>query len=60
MPLRLTYEAIAADPKAALARVLLALGLDPAIAAAIAVPTAKIGDQTNADWADRFRSTPGA
>jgi LPS sulfotransferase NodH len=58
-PVRLTYEAISADPRAALGLVLSALGLDPTIATAIAVPTAKIGDQTNADWAERFRSTPG-
>lgn len=55
-PLRLTYEAISADPKAALGMVLSALGLNPAIAAGIAVPTAKIGDGTSAAWAERFNS----
>lgn len=54
-PLRLTYEGVSADPKAALARVLSALGLDAGIAAGIAVPTAKLADQSSSDWARRFR-----
>lgn len=55
-PLRLTYETVTADPQAALATVLGALGKYPAIATIIATPTAKIGDATSREWADRFRA----
>lgn len=55
-PLRMTYEGNAADPTGALASVLAALGLDPAIAARVAVPTARMGDDTNVQWAERFRT----
>lgn len=55
-PLRLTYESISANPPAALAEVLAALGLDPAITATVAVPTAKIADATSTAWAERYRA----
>lgn len=53
-PLRLRYEDLAADPAAALARVLAVLGL-PAPAQALP-PTARLADATSAEWAARFRA----
>jgi LPS sulfotransferase NodH len=58
-PLRLTYETVTADPQAALATVLGALGQAPAIAATVPTPTAKIGGATSRAWADRFRAENG-
>ncbi len=53
-PIPLRYSDLSRDPVAALARVLEALGLDPA-AARVPVPTAKLADGINADWYRRFR-----
>ena len=58
-PLRLTYEAMSANPQAALAEILDALGRDPAIAATIDVPTAKLADATSRDWTRRFGGPGG-
>jgi LPS sulfotransferase NodH len=58
-PLRLTYEDLSAAPQAVLAKVLSALGQDPAIAAAIQVQTAKLADATSREWAARFRREAG-
>lgn len=55
-PLRLTYEALSADPRAVLARVLAALGQDPALAAGVPVGVRKLADATNRAWAGRFRA----
>ena len=55
-PLRLTYEAVTADPQAALAQVLAALGQDSDIAKTVAVPTAKMASGTSRQWAERFRT----
>jgi len=57
-PLRLTYDALAADPAAVLARVLDALGLDPALAEGVDLPVAKLADATNEEWVERFRAEP--
>jgi trehalose 2-sulfotransferase len=46
-PLRLTYGAVTADPKAATAKVLGALGQDAALAASLPVPTRKMADETS-------------
>ncbi len=54
-PLRFTYETMTANPKLALAQVLAALGRDPQIAEDVSVRTAKMGDETSREWADRFR-----
>jgi LPS sulfotransferase NodH len=54
-PLRLTYEGLAAAPRAVLTQVLSALALDPRIAASINIRTAKLADETNMEWARRFR-----
>jgi trehalose 2-sulfotransferase len=54
-PLRLTYEGLAAAPRAVLAQALSALALDPRIAASVDVRTAKLADETSLKWAHRFR-----
>lgn len=54
VPVRIDYDALAADPHGVLAELLDALGLDPA-AAEVEVPTARLADEVNADWAERFR-----
>lgn len=58
-PLALTYEALSADPEAALTQVLVALGLDPSLAKGLPPPTAKLADATNAEWIARFRREMG-
>ena len=58
-PTRLTYEALARDPRATLARALAGLGLDPAAAARAAPRTARIADAESRAWAARFRADRG-
>lgn len=58
-PLALAYEDLAADPQAALARILTALGEDPAIATGIAPRTARLADAESLDWAARFATERG-
>lgn len=58
-PVCLTYEALSADPQAALATILSALDLDPAIARTIEPRTAKLADSVSAEWATRFRAEQG-
>jgi len=58
-PLRLTYDGVTADPQAALAAVLSALGRDPAAAKDVPVVTRKMGDGVSRDWADQFRREYG-
>lgn len=55
-PLSLTYEDLSADPQGTLAQVLAALGLDPALAAAVETPTARLSDEISQQWADQFRA----
>ena len=55
-PVRITYEALCAEPQAALATVMTALGLDPAIAETIEPRTAKLADSESREWAARFRA----
>ena len=54
-PLHITYEGLVADPKAKLAAVLSALGLDPAVAEAAEPRTAKLANRESCEWATRFR-----
>jgi LPS sulfotransferase NodH len=54
-PLRLSYEALTAGPRAALAAILSELGRDPGLAAAAEVGTARMADRTSRLWASRFR-----
>ena len=55
-PLRLSYDALAADPAGAVRAILRALGRDPAPAARIAPSTRKLADAVSRDWAARYRS----
>lgn len=55
-PLTLTYEDLSANPQRPLAQVLDALGLDPQLARAVRSPTARLSDEINRQWADRFRA----
>jgi LPS sulfotransferase NodH len=56
MPVDVSYEDLSADPKATLAKVLGALGRDPAMADRAEVQTAKLADATSREWAGRFRA----
>lgn len=58
-PLRLRYEAIAEDPRAAVAAILTQIGQDPAHAAGLNPGTRRLADQTSAEWAARFRAETG-
>ncbi|WP_176556115.1 Stf0 family sulfotransferase [Rubellimicrobium rubrum] len=58
-PLRLVYETASADPIAALAKVLAALGLDPELARHVAVPTARMADEVSREWTQRFHKESG-
>lgn len=58
-PMRLTYEALSADPSAALRRVLEVLGLDPTPAAYAVPDVAKLADATSREWAERLRTDLG-
>lgn len=54
MPLRLSYDDLAAAPRETLGRVLEALGLDPSGASDSEVPMAKLADATSRAWKDAF------
>lgn len=58
-PLRLVYEELSADPRAALASMLDALGLDPALAAKTERKTARLADETSREWTARLRADLG-
>ena len=58
-PLRLTYDALAANPAATLATVLNALGLPPEAARGVTPGVARLADATNHDWVRRFRAERG-
>ena len=58
-PMRLTYEAVAAAPQVAVARILSALGREPELASTVTARTAKLADNTSLEWADRFRRESG-
>jgi len=55
-PLRLSYEALAAEPSGTLRRVLDRLGVDPEAANGIAPGVRKLADATSRDWVARLRS----
>ena len=54
-PLRITYEALSADPLAVVREILAALGRDPGAADGVAVGVAKLADAVSRDWVERFR-----
>ena len=55
-PMRIEYRALSANPRAELARILAALNLAPEIANQTAIPTAKLADDINTQWRERFRA----
>ena len=55
-PLRLTYDALSADPAGTLAAVLEALGLAREAAGGVTPGTARLADATSRDWVVRFRA----
>ncbi|MEE4011029.1 Stf0 family sulfotransferase [Roseibium sp. FZY0029] len=54
-PLRITYDALSADPQATLRLVLKHLGLKETAADGVVPGVAKLADATSADWVSRFR-----
>lgn len=58
-PVRIAYDDLSADPKETVRRVLGALGLDPAAADRVSPSVRKMADDTNRDWAARFRAEAG-
>ncbi|MEO9822552.1 MAG: Stf0 family sulfotransferase [Paracoccaceae bacterium] len=55
-PLRVTYAELSERPKATLARILNALGQPIVNVQDTTIGVAKLADQTNQEWADRFRA----
>lgn len=53
-PVRLTYEALSAEPQVVLGSVLSSLGLDPGIARTVEPRTAKLADSESCQWVTRF------
>ena len=58
-PVRIAYDDLSADPQGTVRRVLVALGLDPAAADRVSPSVRKMADDTNRDWAARFRAEAG-
>ncbi len=54
-PVRVDYDDLSRDPRAELAKVLLALGRDPAIAERVEIRAGKLADAESAAWAERYR-----
>jgi trehalose 2-sulfotransferase len=54
-PLRVDYESLSADPAAALDRICSALGLSPPHRGSVKPGTAKLSNETNSDWLERYR-----
>jgi LPS sulfotransferase NodH len=59
MPLRIVHETVTADPSAAIRHILVALGLGPAAARSMPVPTAKMANNESRLWIERFRQESG-
>jgi trehalose 2-sulfotransferase len=57
VPHRLTYNQLTADPRAALAAALSALGLEAAHAAEVDVRTSRMADADSMAWAARYRAS---
>lgn len=58
-PLRLTYDALAADPLATPRRLLDRLGLDSAAAEGVEPGVRKLADDVSRDWVARLRAEAG-
>lgn len=53
-PLKVSYEALSREPQKQLKRILDALGANGTIASGISTPTAKLANQINRQWRERF------
>jgi len=53
-PLRVSYDELAGAPQDTLARILVALGLDPSQARSVHPPTARLAGAESRIWAERF------
>ncbi|MDO8901388.1 MAG: Stf0 family sulfotransferase [Phenylobacterium sp.] len=58
-PVAISYDQLSGDPQGALRRILAPLGLDPAAADRVSPSLRKMADDTNRDWAARFRAEAG-
>lgn len=58
VPVEVSYEALSREPQKQLKRILDALGADGTIASRISTPTAKLANQINRQWRERFRLEP--
>ncbi|KAJ55921.1 hypothetical protein ACMU_09135 [Actibacterium mucosum KCTC 23349] len=56
-PLRLTYDALSADPIGELRRVLEHIGQNPDAANAVQIGVGKLADQQSRDWIARFKAS---
>lgn len=54
-PVRLTYEALSADPYAVLSEIAAAFGIGQIARGDVKIGTARLADATSTDWAARFR-----
>jgi len=54
VPLEVSYETLSTEPQKQLERILDALGADGSIAHEISTPTAKLADEINRQWRERF------
>ncbi len=55
-PLSITYDALSKDPQSVLLGIFDLLGLDPDRALGVELPVAKLADETNLEWIERYRS----
>ena len=55
-PLRISYDALSADPAGCLASLLGALGLDKSLAQGVVPGVARLSDRINREWEARFRA----
>jgi trehalose 2-sulfotransferase len=58
-PVRVEYEALAADPHAGVGKVLIALGCPPDAIEGLAAQTSRMADAQSNAWAERFRGEHG-
>jgi LPS sulfotransferase NodH len=59
-PFEISYEELSANPRATLAKILIALGRDPVIADKAQAQTARLADATSKEWAARYRAETSA
>lgn len=59
-PFRIGYEALAQNPQVELGKVLTRLGLSHDLASEVVTPVARLSDEINQAWAERYRAEVGA